>query len=70
MVEPNLTRSALPLFAGFHAAPRLALAAVVVVAWAIVALNDASSSLLSLLIAVLILTFAVQSGLGGLTPAF
>jgi hypothetical protein len=69
MGEPNLTRSVLLLFAAFHATPLLALYATVFVAWAIVALNDASSALLILLIAVLLLAFAIPGALL-LSPGF
>lgn len=69
MVEPNLTRSALLLFNGFHAAPLFALAVVVFVAWAIVALNNASFALTILLTALLLMTFAIQCGLL-LAPGF
>jgi hypothetical protein len=69
MVEPNLTRSALLLFARFHATRLLEIVAAVLVAWAIVDLNDAPSALLILLTTVLLLTFAIQSGLL-LGPAF
>ena len=69
MAELNLTRSAQLLFAGFYATPLSALAAVVVVVWVTVVLNDASSALLILLTAVLLLTFAIQSGLL-LAPGF
>jgi hypothetical protein len=69
MVEPNLTRSALLLFNGFHAAPLFALAAVAVVAWVIVALNDAPSAPLILLITVLLSAFAIPGALV-LSPGF
>jgi hypothetical protein len=69
MAEPNITRSVLLLFAGFYATPLFAFAAIAVVAWVTVALNDGSSALPILLTAGLLLTFAIQTGLL-LAPGF
>ena len=69
MAEPSLARSILLIIDRFYAPPLLMLTAAVFLTWTFVAISDGASALLILLTAVLLLTFAIQSGLL-LAPGF
>ncbi len=69
MPEPSLARCVLVALAAFHAAPLVTLAAAVLFAWLIAALNDGSPALMIALTGVLLLMFAIRLALV-LAPSF
>lgn len=69
MSEPSLTQTVLLLLFAFHAAPLLMLATTAIFASMYIAISDGASTIMILLTAGLLLTFAIQSGLL-LAPGF